>query len=180
MIRPNLINSLKKSIYYYPEWMKGLADKGRVNKNMFKDEGTGQTHAVCNTMLKEKGGNAKCCGCFPHKGCELLLPRIIAGLNHQSGDANGTSHILDSRTPQERAEDSQIKSKTTVATNKPKTSNKLAVSKIIPCTCKDKTPWKPCFDKDCSCRLHFASEKEAKQGEVKLPKNWGKLKGVDY
>lgn len=32
------------------------------------DEGT---HFVCDKKLKEEGGNAKCCGCFPHEGCDL-------------------------------------------------------------------------------------------------------------
>lgn len=31
------------------------------------DEGT---HYCCDKRLKEEGGKAKCCECFPHKGCE--------------------------------------------------------------------------------------------------------------
>jgi len=29
------------------------------------------THCVCNKQLKEEGGEAKCCYCFSHKGCDF-------------------------------------------------------------------------------------------------------------
>jgi len=32
------------------------------------DEGT---HYCCNARLELEGGNARCCECEPHEGCEL-------------------------------------------------------------------------------------------------------------
>lgn len=32
------------------------------------DEGT---HYVCATRLKQEGGEAHCCYCVPHEGCEI-------------------------------------------------------------------------------------------------------------
>lgn len=29
------------------------------------------THTACNARIKKEGGNARCCYCEPHEGCEL-------------------------------------------------------------------------------------------------------------
>lgn len=34
------------------------------------EHGQDGTHYVCNDRLKKEGGEAKCCGCNPHRGCK--------------------------------------------------------------------------------------------------------------
>ena len=39
-----------------------------------KKEKCGETHSCCNKRLREEGGKARCCYCFPHEGCEFNQP----------------------------------------------------------------------------------------------------------
>lgn len=36
-------------------------------------------HTACNKRIKEMGGNAQCCYCIPHEGCEIKAEKPILG-----------------------------------------------------------------------------------------------------
>jgi len=47
------------------QWGEDLERRGVFDK-------CGETHSCCNTRLDKERGNARCCWCCPHEGCDFL------------------------------------------------------------------------------------------------------------
>jgi hypothetical protein len=53
-----------------------------------------ETHFACNKRIKEEGGKAKCCFCFPHNNCEFEIKQKRKEITNEKIQENKQGFIM--------------------------------------------------------------------------------------